>query len=73
MIEGSLAGVTQAIRRIEGRFPGMTRPLRNYCEDCEWAASTETYSRQELSRLAIEHAVEYGHDIESEVPENCLP
>ena len=48
----------------------MTRHLRNYCE---WAASTETYSKQELSRLAIEHAVEYGHGIESEVPENRLP
>ena len=51
----------------------MTRHLRNYCEDCEWASSTETYSKQELSRLAIEHAVEYGHGIESEVPENRLP
>ena len=45
----------------------MSPHLRNYCEDCEWSASTETYSRNELSGAAIEHVVEAGHDINSEL------
>lgn len=40
---------------------------RIYCLDCEWAASAENHSRRELSTLAIEHAVEQGHDIDSEI------
>lgn len=44
----------------------MTRITRNYCVDCEWSASAEEYSRDELASLAIEHAVECGHDIESD-------
>ncbi|HET7323160.1 MAG TPA: hypothetical protein VFJ06_02385 [Halococcus sp.] len=44
----------------------------NYCLDCEWSASLEDHGRETLSRLAIEHAVEYGHDIESDPsPTEC--
>lgn len=39
---------------------------RNYCLDCDWSASREDHDRETLSRLTIEHAVEYGHDIESD-------
>ena len=39
---------------------------RNYCVTCEWSASTENYSNQEVASQAVEHAVETGHDIESE-------
>lgn len=41
--------------------------FRHYCEDCEWSAGTEARSRRELSALAIDHAIESGHDIDSEV------
>lgn len=40
---------------------------RIYCLDCEWTVSTENHTRQELSTLTIEHAVEYDHDIDSEI------
>ncbi|MFC6962201.1 hypothetical protein [Halocatena marina] len=40
---------------------------RSYCLDCGWTASTELHSRRELSTLAIEHAVEHDHDIDSEI------
>jgi hypothetical protein len=40
---------------------------RNHCEECEWSAGTDTHSRIDRSRLTIEHAVEHGHDINSEV------
>lgn len=39
--------------------------MMNYCIHCEWSAGTGDYTRSELSRAAIEHAVETGHDIES--------
>lgn len=39
--------------------------MMNYCIHCEWSANTEDYTRSELSRAAVEHAVETGHDIES--------
>ena len=45
----------------------MSPHFRNYCEECEWSASTETQSRGELAVAAIEHAVEAGHDIDSEL------
>jgi hypothetical protein len=51
----------------------MARSFRNYCEDCEWAASTENHSQGALSQLAIDHTVDHGHDIESEVSDNRLP
>ena len=44
----------------------MVTHFRNYYEDCEWSLSTETYSREELGKLAISPAVEFRHDINSE-------
>lgn len=53
--------------------PGITDPpadeprlKRSYCCECEWTASTAEYTIQELSARAVEHAVETGHDIDSE-------
>ena len=40
---------------------------RNYCLDCEWSASIEDHDRHELAALAIEHATEQEHDIDSDV------
>jgi hypothetical protein len=40
---------------------------RNYCRDCEWSATTAEYGTQELGRRAIEHTIETGHDIDSEI------
>jgi predicted small metal-binding protein len=37
----------------------------SYCLDCSWSASTADHSRQELSSLILEHAVETGHDIDT--------
>ena len=37
----------------------------NYCLNCDWSASIEDYDQQELANLAIEHHLEYGHNIES--------
>jgi hypothetical protein len=37
----------------------------NYCRDCDWSISAEEYSRHELNILAIKHATEYEHDIDS--------
>jgi predicted transcriptional regulator len=45
----------------------MTSVKCNYCTECEWAASAEEHSRQELSELAIEHFLDTGHAIESEL------
>ncbi len=45
----------------------MSQVIRNYCVDCEWSASVGEYNREELAGLAIEHAVECGHDIESDI------
>lgn len=43
---------------------------RNYCTECDWSASTETQSRHEVARAAIDHFHETLHTIESEpVPE----
>ena len=39
---------------------------RNYCLDCEWSVSRENHSREELTRLAIEHSLNCEHDIDSE-------
>ncbi len=44
----------------------MTSIKCNYCTECEWTASAEEHSTQELSELAIEHFLETGHTIESE-------
>lgn len=40
--------------------------LVNYCLECEWSASSEHLTRSEQGRLAVEHAVTTGHDIDSE-------
>jgi predicted small metal-binding protein len=40
---------------------------RSYCLDCDWSATSRNRSRQELTSLVVEHATEYGHDIESEI------
>jgi predicted small metal-binding protein len=37
----------------------------SYCLECDWSASTAEYSRAEVSRRMVDHAVETGHDIES--------
>ena len=43
---------------------------RNYCEECDWSASSETHSRNEVARRAIAHFCETHHTIDSEpVPE----
>lgn len=39
---------------------------RNYCVHCDWEVTIEEHSREELSALAIEHACEHGHDIDSQ-------
>ncbi|GAA0471960.1 hypothetical protein GCM10008985_30950 [Halococcus dombrowskii] len=39
---------------------------RNYCAECGWSASTETYSRKEVVSRAIEHFTETRHTIEGE-------
>ncbi len=39
----------------------------NYCHDCEWSASIEDHDRHELGTLAIEHATETGHHVDSEL------
>ena len=39
---------------------------RNYCTECDWNASTENHSRQELADLVMEHFKETQHDIEGE-------
>lgn len=44
----------------------MPTPIKqSYCCECSWTASTEKHTRQELTALMIEHAVETGHDIDS--------
>jgi hypothetical protein len=53
-----------------------TRPTTNgdqttanrvsYCCECGWRASTADYPSQEVSSRAVKHAVETGHDIESD-------
>lgn len=37
----------------------------SYCLQCDWAVSTAEYSRGDVSRRLVDHAVETGHDIES--------
>jgi predicted small metal-binding protein len=37
----------------------------SYCLHCDWTVSTAEYSRAEVSRRLVDHAVETGHDIES--------
>lgn len=38
----------------------------SYCLDCEWSVSSANYSAQEMNVRIIEHAVETGHEIESD-------
>lgn len=43
---------------------------QNYCIECDWQESKKDHSTSELASLAIEHAVDTGHDIDSrQVPE----
>ncbi|PSP73653.1 hypothetical protein BRC86_08535 [Halobacteriales archaeon QS_3_64_16] len=44
----------------------MDHQFLNYCLECEWTASTDGYTRGELSRLAVDHACSTGHDIAGE-------
>ncbi len=44
----------------------MSPVKRNYCQDCDWSASIEEHSRQELSQRALEHFLTHEHDIDSE-------
>lgn len=44
----------------------MTQITRHYCVDCEWTVSIENHRCEELADRAVAHAVETGHDIESE-------
>jgi predicted small metal-binding protein len=44
----------------------MTANRVSYCCECGWRASTADYSSQEVSSRAVQHAVETGHDIESD-------
>jgi predicted small metal-binding protein len=37
----------------------------SYCLECDWSASTAEYSRADVSRRLVDHAVETGHDMES--------
>jgi hypothetical protein len=38
----------------------------SYCCECGWRVSTADYPSQEVSSRAVQHAVETGHDIESD-------
>jgi predicted small metal-binding protein len=38
----------------------------SYCCECGWRVTTADYSSQEVSSRAVKHAVETGHDIESD-------
>jgi len=46
----------------------MGHPFVNYCLDCDWSASTEQHTRQDLSSRTIEHACSTGHDVEGRRP-----
>ena len=48
----------------------MDHQFLNYCLECEWTASTDGYTRGELSRLAVDHACSTGHDIAGERLDN---
>lgn len=40
--------------------------MKRYCLECDWEVSTtEGYSEREVSKRAIEHFVETGHDVGS--------
>ncbi|WP_247000956.1 hypothetical protein [Halosolutus gelatinilyticus] len=40
--------------------------MYKYCLQCDWNRSTEEgYTREEVSKQAIEHFVETGHTIDS--------
>jgi hypothetical protein len=43
----------------------MKRATRHYCTECDWSASIENHSRDELFEAAIEHFDETSHTIES--------
>ena len=45
----------------------MSPVIRNYCLDCDWSASVDDHSRQELSQLALEHSLTNEHDIDSDL------
>ena len=38
---------------------------QGYCLECSWRASTADHTREELTDLLVEHAVETGHDVDS--------
>jgi hypothetical protein len=38
----------------------------SYCLDCGWSVSTAECPSQEISSLIVQHAVEAGHDIDSD-------
>ena len=38
----------------------------NYCVECDWSASKRDHSASELASLAIKHAIQAGHDIDSQ-------
>jgi hypothetical protein len=44
----------------------MAHITRHYCLECEWSVSAEHHRREELAAQAVAHAVETGHDIDSE-------
>jgi hypothetical protein len=44
----------------------MESTFYNHCTECEWAADKNDHMTTELAERAIEHAIETGHDIESE-------
>lgn len=52
-----VSSVAIRVRRVE----------RNYCRDCEWSANIENHDRHELGALAIEHATETGHHVDSDL------
>lgn len=55
----------------------MRRIRLGYCLDCDWTASTTTYSREELSSLLLDHALESGHNVDTitldKCPDSSLP
>lgn len=39
----------------------------NYCLQCGWFATRRDNTAEELAASAVEHAVDTGHDVESDV------
>lgn len=46
----------------------MKRATRHYCTECDWSASIEDHTPDELFQASIEHFSETKHTIESDVP-----